>query len=167
LLRPNDGLGAVESLRHVRDEDEDVEGEAEAVPDQPENEEDPGGRPDPMNEQAGCSHTHYREPDTCAPRDCAHHRRCVSLHLHDPKVDDECVEKEEEADDVANEAEAGDDQGARVQAQSKERFHFWETHSSLYVVQLYGLISDKLSLVSIHPIFLHASIQFTVECGGY
>ena len=54
----------------------------------------------------------------------------MKAHLHKPKVHDECVEKEEEADDVADEAEPGDDEGASVQAESKERFHFWETHSS-------------------------------------
>ena len=54
----------------------------------------------------------------------------MKAHLHEAKVHDECVEKEEEADDVADEAEPGDDEGARVQAEPKERFHFWETHSS-------------------------------------
>ena len=55
----------------------------------------------------------------------------ITAHLHEPKIDDECVEKEEEGDDVADEADTGDDQGARAKAQPKEGFHFWETHSSL------------------------------------
>ena len=38
----------------------------------------------------------------------------ITAHLHEPKIHDECVEEEEEGDDVADEAEAGDDQGARV-----------------------------------------------------
>ena len=71
----------MEGLPHVRSEDEDVEGEAEAVPDQPEDKEDPGGGPDPVDEQARGRHTHDRESHPCAPRDRAHHRRCVPLNL--------------------------------------------------------------------------------------
>ena len=82
LLRPDDGLGAVEGLQHVRAEDEDVEGEAEAVPDQPEDEEDPGRGPDPMDEQARRGHSHYGETDPRAPRDRPHNGRCVSLNLN-------------------------------------------------------------------------------------
>ena len=81
MCRPDDRFGVIEGLSHVRDKDEDVEGEAEAVPDKPEDEVDPGGGSDSVDEQAGRGHTHYRETDPCAPRDCAHNGRCVSLHL--------------------------------------------------------------------------------------
>ena len=41
LVRAHLEIGAVEGLGNVPDEDENVEGEAEAVPDQPEHKEDP------------------------------------------------------------------------------------------------------------------------------
>ena len=81
LVGPNIGITAIERLGHVRDKDEHVEGETEAVPDEPEDEEDPRGGPDAVDEQAGGGHAHDRETHSCAPRDCAHHWRCVSLHL--------------------------------------------------------------------------------------
>ena len=81
LVRAHLEIGAVEGLRNVPDEDENVECEAEAVPDQPEHKEDPRGGSDPVDEQAAGGHTRDRETNPCAPGNGPHHWRCLSFYL--------------------------------------------------------------------------------------
>ena len=81
LVRAHLEVGAVEGLGHVRDQDEDVEGEAEAVPDQPEYEEDPGRGSDPVDEQTAGGHPNDGETHPSAPGNGAHHWRCLSFYL--------------------------------------------------------------------------------------
>ena len=81
LVRAHLEVGAVEGLRHVRDQDEDVEGEAEAVPDQPEYEEDPGRGSDPVDEQTAGGHPNDGETNPGAPGNGPHHWRCLSFYL--------------------------------------------------------------------------------------
>ena len=89
---------------------------------------------------------------------CQTRERLIKAHLHEPKIDDECVKKEEEAHDVADKAETGNDQGARVQAEPKERFHSWETHSS-----------QKSNFCTYVRLTEHSrsDVHLTVECGSH
>ena len=77
----------------------------------------------------------------------------LSFHLHEPKIHDERVEKEEEADDVPNEAETGDDQGACAQVDPKERLHFWETHFPDFglALETWIFIPFSMNLLSLCP----------------
>ena len=107
------GLGALEHLGQVGDEDEQVVGDAEAVPDQPEDKVDPGLGPDPVDEQAagGDAHDGQGHPETPGDRD--HHRLDVLLvHHHQSEASHQCVDEEEEVDNVAGEADPCDDQAS-------------------------------------------------------
>ena len=91
---------------------------------------------------------------------CQTRERFIKAHLHEPKIDDKCVEEEEEADDVADQAETSNDQGARVQAEPKERFHSWETHSSQKSnFCIYARLTEHSCSILV--------TQFTVECGSH
>ena len=81
LVRANLEVGAVEGLGHVGDKDEDVECETEAIPDQPEYEEDPGKGSDPVDEQTAGGHPNDRETNPGAPGNGPHHWRCLSFYL--------------------------------------------------------------------------------------
>ena len=106
-------LCAGKHLGQVGDEDEEVVGEAEAVPDQPEDKVDPGLGPDPVDEQAagGDAHDGQGHPETPGDRD--HHWLDVLLvHHHQSEASHQCVDEEEEVDDVADEADPCDDQAS-------------------------------------------------------
>ena len=123
----------MEGLPHVRSEDEDVEGEAEAVPDQPEDEEDPGLGPDAMDEEAAGGDAHDGQGHPKAPGNSDHNRLHAFLVLlvvdhHQPEPGHQCVDEEKEADDVEAKADASDDEGACVEVESKEGLHRWESH---------------------------------------
>ena len=127
------GLCAGKHLRQVGDEDEQVVGQAEAVPDQPEDEVDPGLGPDAVDEQAAGGDAHDGQGHPEAPGDSDHnglHALLVLLVVdhHQPEPGHQCVDEEEEADDVEAEADASDDEGACAEVEAKEGLHRWESH---------------------------------------
>ena len=117
-------LCAGKHLGQVGDEDEEVVGEAEAVPDQPEDKVDPGLGPDAMDEQAAGGDAHDGQGNPKAPGDGDHNRlHALLVDHHQSETGDQRVEKEKEADDVAAETEAGDDEGAGGEVEAKEGLH--------------------------------------------
>ena len=117
-------LCAGKHLGQVGDEDEEVVGEAEAVPDQPEDKVDPGLGPDAMDEQAGGGDAHDGQGNPKAPGDGDHNRlHALLVDHHQSETGDQRVEKEKEADDVAAETDAGDDEGAGGEVEAKEGPH--------------------------------------------